>query len=696
MPRRPRHTRPRLTRHNNTTRHSRGRTAQEEIEVALGFETTQHRLRMFGAAEADGETLPWPNTQAPDAQPPAPARSSVVPVYGMLLLCIAAALAAIASLAPLFSAQSLAAVQRQHLLEGVVASALCLLLLATLALTQWRARRLAASTLRRTVHELRRGAWEDAVAGLRHRTRSVPSAFGELASEVEGTLGASERRWRARAELSSDWYWELDERHRLSSLSADAPMVKPAGRALGDLLGRRHDQLGFYAAPAGGWDAFHDRLERQERFNDLELGITGLGPNEHGWVAISGRPRYHRDGGFAGYEGVGRDITAAKQAYQRLLASEQRHAVMAGLSADWYWSTDAEHRLPPPDAELLRRFGDLARRNAGRTHWEAFPDALSAAQWQAHRDELARRRPFRALEFAVRLDDGRTVWLSLAGAPRHDAEGRFLGYHGVGRDITLRKAAEQLLLQHNRELQSAVAARTRELELANRDLDAFARHLAHELRTPIGHMQGLAELLRQRLADRLAPDEAELLDLQTRASNDMLATLQALLELARSSSEAIERQEVDLSALAEAVIAALPAVERVAPVQWSVQPGLLVWASAAQLRIVLHNLLGNAAKFTRRVASPRVQFAGQSDGDGQLVLRVVDNGAGFDARHAERLFQPFQRLHRQDDFQGTGIGLTIVQRIVQRHGGSISASGAPGQGASFEFSLGQRPADGTR
>lgn len=649
-------------------------------------------MKLASVADPNGETLPWPQTLPPEAEAAVPVRRSRRLTYGLLLLCTGTGLLAAACLAPLFATDALAVLQRRQLLQGLAAGAVCMLLLAGLAVTQWRAHRLATTTLRRTANELRRGAWESAVAGLRHPPRAVPSAFGDLATQVEGVLGESERRWRARAELSTDWYWELDERHRLSSLSADAPLVKPAGRALGDLLGRRHDELGFFQPPPGGWDAFHARLDDQQSFRDIELEITGLGGRERGWVAISGRPRFHRDGRFAGYEGVGCDITEQKQAYQRLLASEQRYAVMAGLSADWYWLTDAEHRFPPPDAEMLRRFGDLAHREVGRSRWEAYPDALSPAQWQAHRDDLAARRPFRALELPVQRDDGRTVWISLAGAPRFDTAGRFLGYHGVGRDITLRKMAEQMLVQHNRELQLAVAARTRELELANRDLDAFARHLAHELRTPIGHVQGLAELLRQRLGKRLQPGEAELLDLQTRAALEMLNTLEALLELARSSSEAIERQEVDLSELAEQVIAGLPAIDRVAPVRWQVQPGLSAWASPPQLRIVLQNLLGNAAKFTRRVAQPLVQFNGQRDGDGQLVLRVIDNGAGFDDSRAERLFQPFQRLHRHEDFQGTGIGLTIVQRIVQRHGGSISASGSPGRGASFEFTLGQREA----
>lgn len=661
----------------------------------MAFAVLRPRGRQESTSYGDGETLPWSETAAPESVPAAHSGGSRRLLVLMGLLGLAAGVLAVASLAPVFAGQAIDADSRSNLVQGLGAGALCVLLLAALALSQWRAHRVASRTLRATVNELRRGAWESAVAGLRTPRREVPSAFGELANQVEGVLGESERRWRARAELSTDWYWEIDARCRLSNLSADAPIAKPAGRALGDLLGRRHDELGFMQAPAMGWNAFHDLLEKQEAFRDLELAVTGLGERRHGWLALSGRPRFHRDGSFAGYEGVARDISVTKEAFRRLQASEQRYAVMAGLSADWYWMTDELHRFPPPSTEMVRRFGQMVQRSVGQTRWEAYPDALPPEQWEAHRAELDARQPFRALEFAVQRDDGRTVWLSLAGAPRFDEQGRFIGYHGVGRDITLRKMTEQMLVQHNRELQLAVTARTRELELANRDLDAFARQLAHELRTPIGHVQGLAELLRQRLGARLQPSEGQLLDLQARAAHEMLVTVDALLELARSSSAAIERQPVDLSALARDVIAGLPAIERAAPVQWHVQDGLSAWASPTQLRIVLQNLLGNAAKFTRRAPQPSVAFTSQLDASGQLQLVVADNGAGFDSVQAQRLFQPFQRLHRQDEYSGTGIGLTIVQRIVQRHGGSISASGSPGAGARFTFTLGQREAIGT-
>jgi PAS domain S-box-containing protein len=636
--------------------------------------------------------MPWPQTSPADSVRRATAARLKQFTLVLSLLAGVAAAVALAALVPLLAGST--PVERVHtqLLIVLFPAALSFGALLGLVLVQWRARRLAADTLRRTARELQRGAWRSAVERMRDMPPAEPSAFGDLADQVEGMMGDSERRWQARVELSQEWYWETDEKHRLSSLSADAPIVKPAGRALGDVLGRRHDELSFVHAPGGGWGAFNQMLDRQEGFRELELEVDGMGGHTRGWMSLTGRPRFHRDGRFAGFEGVGHDITVHKESFRRLQASEQRYAVLAGLSADWYWATDIEHRFVRPDEELRRRLGDLAVASEGRTRWELYPHALPEAQWRAHRADLDAGRPFLALEFHIARGDGTPIWVSVSGAARFDDNGRFIGYHGVGRDITLRKKAEQMLIVHNRQLQSAVAARTRELELANRDLEAFARHLAHELRTPIGHVQGLAELLRRRLGETQRSEADELLDLQVRATQEMLTTLEALLALARSSSEAIERANVDLSHIADEVIAGLPAVERMAPVLWQIEPGLHGWASESQMRIVLTNLLGNAAKFTRRTPDPVVALCGVLGADGQLVYQVRDNGAGFDATRASRLFQPFHRLHDESDFQGTGIGLTIVQRIIQRHGGVIRAIGDLGRGACFEFSLGAREA----
>jgi PAS domain S-box-containing protein len=636
--------------------------------------------------------MPWSHTAPADAARTSTSARLKQMSWALGVLSGVAVAVAFAALVPLLAGVGLEERARTQLFIVLFPAALAFGALIGLVLVQRRARKLAADTLRRTARELQRGAWRSAVERMRETPPAEPSAFGDLANQVEGVMGEQERRWQARVELSQEWYWESDERHRLSSLSADAPLVKPADRALGDVLGRRHDELGFVHPPIGGWAAFNTTLDRQESFRELEFEVDGLAGRARGWMSLTGRPRYHRDGRFAGYEGVGHDITVHKESFRRLQASEQRYAVLAGLSADWYWITDAEHRFMQPNDEQRRRLGQLAELSQGRTRWELYPQALPEAQWRAHRADLDAGRPFHALEFQIVRGDGTALWVSVSGAPRFDENGRFLGYHGVGRDITLRKKAEQMLMQHNRQLQSAVAARTRELEFANRDLEAFARHLAHELRTPISHVQGLAELLRRRLGEQAGGEVNELLDLQVRATQEMLTTLEALLALARSSSEAIERAPVDLSRLAEDVINTLPAVDRVSPLRWQIEPGLTAFASESQMRIVLANLLGNAAKFTRRTPDAVVALCSVLGNDGQLVYQVRDNGAGFDAARASRLFQPFHRLHEDHEFQGTGIGLTIVQRIIQRHGGAIRAIGDIGQGACFEFSLGTRDA----
>jgi len=551
----------------------------------------------------------------------------------------------------------------------------------------WRQRRRLRASLHQISDHLGAGAWQDAVQSLREDRLGAPSAFDALASGVEGALGESDRRWQALADLSADWYWETDAQFRLTWLSGSAPAITLLGWTPAELMGRRRDELAFLDAPAHGWDALHACMARHEPFRDLEYRARARHAGHAIWVTTSGRPRFDARGEFVGYEGVGRDITERKTAHERLIASEQRWSLMAGLATDWYWETDAEHRLRPMSPELYRRVSGFAEQVVGRTRWEAHRDALTPEQWAEHRAELDARRPFRSLQFEVQTGEGRYLWLSVSGIPRFDGQGRFLGYHGVGRDVTVRKQAERLLLRHNEELQSRVAERTRELQQLNLDLEAFSRQLAHELRTPISHVQGLAHLIEVRAADRLNDEERQLLALQVQAARSMRETVDALLLLARSTVQAMPMEPLDLSLLAVQVMAELPPLERRAPLEWHVEPGLSVHGAPAALRIVLTNLLGNAAKFTRKVERPVVRVHGRTDPDGRLRISVVDNGAGFDPTQADRLFQPFHRLHGGDDFHGTGIGLTIVHRIVERHGGSVAARGQPGRGACFEFTL---------
>jgi hypothetical protein len=513
-----------------------------------------------------------------------------------------------------------------------------------------------------------------------------PSRFDRAALEVERTLGVRERRWQARMRLSADWHWETDAELRFSWVSSDLASLVKLGVQPSDLVGHRVDAVALFEPPEEGWPALIERMRRHQPLRDVMVEVRRPGRVTL-WVALNGRAYRDEDGRFAGYEGVGRDITEQRLAYLRLAESERRHAMMADLSVDWYWQTDAEHRIEqfgPMAHELL---GVRAAEALGQTRWALHPDGVSEAEWTAHRADLDARRPFRNFEYAIRQGGRGRRWIAIGGQPRFDSRGEFIGYHGVGRDITLRKRAERVLLNRNQALERVVAERTAALEQSNLDLEAFARQLAHELRTPIGQIAGLADLIKSKAWDRLAEDEREWLRLQGQAARDMSGTVTALLELARSTSAPLLLEPVDLTALALSVVDDLPWTERKAAVEWEIEPGLAAHCSAALARVVLMNLLGNAAKFTRDVVRPRIAFGRDRAGD-EGGFMVQDNGAGFDAERAATLFQPFVRLHRSDQFQGTGLGLSIVRRIFERHGGAISASGEPGQGAVFRFRFG--------
>jgi PAS domain S-box-containing protein len=575
-----------------------------------------------------------------------------------------------------------------------VSTSLLATVLAAAVLLLWRHQRhqrRLRSSLQDFSDHLGSGDWQDAVQGLRDDRLGAPSAFDALASGVEDVMGESDRRWRALADLSADWFRETDAQGRLTWLSGAAPATQLLGWTTEEVLGKRRDELPFLDAPAQGWAQLHQAMAGRASFRDVAYRARARQGEHAIWVSISGRPRLDGRGEFAGYEGVGHNITERKVALERLSASEQRWSLMAGLASDWYWQSDTEHRLLPLSPELYRRMPNLAEKVVGKTRWEAHRSALSPEQWAEHQADLDAHRPFRSLQFEAEAGDGHYLWLSISGIPRFDGQGQFLGYHGVGRDITVRKEAERLLLRHNEALQRAVAERTRELQQLNLDLDAFSRQLAHELRTPISHVQGLAHMVAQRAGDRLTPEEHDLLGLQVQAARSMRDTVDALLLLARSTVQTMPMAPVDVSALALDVLQGLPHTDRRAPLQWHVTPDLHALASPAALRIVLANLLGNAAKFTRQVAHPLVLVYGRIDGEGRLRVCVQDNGAGFDPDQAQRLFQPFQRLHTGEDFSGTGIGLTIVQRIVERHGGTVLAVGEPGRGARFEFTLDAAP-----
>jgi signal transduction histidine kinase len=250
---------------------------------------------------------------------------------------------------------------------------------------------------------------------------------------------------------------------------------------------------------------------------------------------------------------------------------------------------------------------------------------------------------------------------------------------------TIAAAADDMRQRLVVELARAEAARA-QAAAANAELEAFSYSVSHDLRAPLRAIDGFSRAMVEDAGDDLAKDLRGHLE-RIRANTKRMADLiDDLLELSRVSRVAPDPVEVDVSAVALEVVAGLRAADPGRVVEVVVQPGLQAVADASLLRIVLENLLGNAWKFTARQLNPRIELAGEGQAP-HTMFRITDNGAGFEQAYADKLFAPFQRLHTDREFPGTGIGLATVARIVHRHGGRIRASGEVGRGATVLFCM---------
>ncbi len=254
------------------------------------------------------------------------------------------------------------------------------------------------------------------------------------------------------------------------------------------------------------------------------------------------------------------------------------------------------------------------------------------------------------------------------------------------REELLRKELEAAEAEAARELAEARAVLLEELERKNRELEAFSYSVSHDLRAPLRSIDGFSHILLHEYAGKLDADAQHYLHRVRAAAQRMGNLIDDLLQLSRVSRAELRHEQVDLSGLAWSVAAEFQRCDPDRRVDVEIEDGLLVQADSRLMKIVLENLLGNAWKFTSKIQSARIEFRAHDSPEGQTYF-VRDNGAGFDMSYAERLFRPFERLHSEAEFPGTGIGLATVHRVIERHGGRVWAEGAVGGGAAFFFTM---------
>ncbi len=285
-----------------------------------------------------------------------------------------------------------------------------------------------------------------------------------------------------------------------------------------------------------------------------------------------------------------------------------------------------------------------------------------------------------------RASDGQYRWHLGRAMPQRDAEGRILKWFGTCTDIDDQKRAQAEIQQLNETLERRVADRTAQLQEANQELEAFSYSVSHDLRAPLRHINGFVELLLKRAASNL--DETSLRYLKTIAETAIVAgtLVDDLLNFSRMGRSAMRRMVIDMNQLVREVLRDVEPETRGRDIIWEIGELPRVQGDPSMLRLVLRNLTENAIKYTRTRDKACIAI-GSTSNDTETVFFARDNGVGFDMKYADKLFGVFQRLHSASEFEGTGIGLANVRRIVHRHGGRTWAEGEINGGATFYFSL---------
>lgn len=249
-----------------------------------------------------------------------------------------------------------------------------------------------------------------------------------------------------------------------------------------------------------------------------------------------------------------------------------------------------------------------------------------------------------------------------------------------------RRLAQELAVM-NQNLEKRVRERTAELESVNKELEAFSYSVSHDLRAPLRHIDAYSRILLEDFAETLGQDGREHLGRILKGSSQMNELIEGMLTLARLAKQEISHEPIDLDALAQASAEDLHRGDPNRKVEFVIHKGLRTFGDPRLLRAVIDNLLGNAWKFTAKRKPARIEIGMAGEENGRTIFFVADNGAGFDMQYIKKLFGVFQRLHAQEEFPGTGVGLATVQRIITRHGGRIWAKASPDQGATFFFTL---------
>jgi PAS domain S-box-containing protein len=406
------------------------------------------------------------------------------------------------------------------------------------------------------------------------------------------------------------------------------------------------------------------------------------------WLWVKATPLYDSHGNVIGGIEAIRDTTERKDSQDALKESEERFRGLAESTNDIVWEMDANGHFTYVNGKVQELFGVDPRDSIGKppTRFIVPKDKEKMEAFAA--DHLKNPRPFTNFENTHVGPNGHRIYLESNGAPFFDTDGNLKGYRGIARDATDRKMKEEEIRHLNEELEQRVKDRTRQYEIANRELEAFSYSVSHDLRSPLRSINGFSQALLDGYLDKLDEQGRDFLQRIIAASKRMSQLIDDLLQLSRVTRLDMIREKVNLSEMAESIAASLRETEPDRQVTFVIEPNILADGDPRLLQIVLENLLGNAWKFTSHHPKATIEFNKTLENNTPVYF-VKDDGAGFDMQYAGKLFSPFQRMHKTEEFSGTGVGLATVQRIIYRHGGKVWALGEVEKGATVSFTLGE-------
>ncbi|MGR8934718.1 MAG: PAS domain S-box protein [Gammaproteobacteria bacterium] len=392
-------------------------------------------------------------------------------------------------------------------------------------------------------------------------------------------------------------------------------------------------------------------------------------------------PEQDENGQIVSVIGIARDITERKRAEQ----VQMHYAAIVESSDDAIIGKNLQGIISSWNKGAERIFGYTQQEALGRSVTLLIPRELMGEE-ELILTEIVNGRAVKHYETKRRRKDGQIIDISVTVSPLRDIAGNIVGASKIARDITVRKQAEFELQRYHERLEDLVAARTAALEETNRELEAFSYSVSHDLRTPLRAINGFSRMLAKKYAAALDEEGQRLIRVVRDNSTRMAQLIDDILAFSRCGRLDLRVLPVDMTKLVEAVWLDLEPARNNRDIRFDIKPLPAAYGDPSLLRQVWSNLLSNAVKFTQRRKTAHIEVGGSTSG-AELSYYVKDNGAGFDPAYTHKLFGVFQRLHGIEEFEGTGIGLAIVKRIVTRHGGCVSAEGQPDEGAVIRFTL---------